>query len=251
MKLKTTFQGNQATIIGTAAEIAELLTKVRHVAPHRVIERKEAVKPQGIVFHEPFKPKFNAISQTREEIVKEAIADVAELLGGMYYKGAVKEHVGSSVDFDDCDDRVDFFINKTKRAVVAKLWLNAVSDYSDKKPQSYATTGIARCAPSDVFNEHVGKAIALRRALGLPVPTKYYEVGGIAPEGKQVGDVANYPSALDGIVKVDIVDGHVRAVRSGKIGVLTSLAERAKVIDDSARNVAPSTPAAKVVYVGE
>lgn len=33
--------------------------------------------------------------------------------------------------------------------------------------------GIAKCGPSDCFNVHIGKAIALRRALGLEVPIEY------------------------------------------------------------------------------
>lgn len=272
MKLKTTINGKQSTVIGTPAEVAEFLDVARKKAIRRAVDAlprpvklgegepvvaqingKVVERKTGpIHVKDAFKPTFNAISQTREEIVKEAIADVAELLKGEYYyyadgyEGIAARYVGTSLYFD-CGDRIDFSINKNKHVVVAKVWVNESTGTASD--EAYATTGIARCAPSDVFNEHVGKAIALRRALGLPVPTKYYEVGDKLPEGNRVGDVAIYTSGIDGESKVNVVEGHVRAVRGGEIGVLTSLAVRAKVIDDSARYVAPSTPAAKVVYV--
>ncbi|MBJ6364178.1 hypothetical protein ACFOQM_23440 [Paenibacillus sp. GCM10012307] len=47
--------------------------------------------------------------------------------------------------------------------------------------------GIAKAAPGDVFNEHIGKAIALHRALGLPVPSEYLNAP--EPEGFRVDDV--------------------------------------------------------------
>lgn len=274
LKLKTTINGKRSTVIGTPAEVAEFLEVARKKAIRRAVDalprpvklgEGEPVMAQingqvverktgPIHVKDAFKPKFNAISQTREEIVKEAITDVAELLKGEYYDedGAVFRHVGGIVDFVIREsDRVNFYVNRKKGVVVANLVIMAVSMFNTKTltPGKVATTGIARCAPSDVFNEHVGKAIALRRALGLPVPAKYYEVGGSAPEGKQVGDVAIYTSGIDGDHVVTVVDGHVSSVRGGEIGVSSSLAIHAKVIDDSARYVAPSTPAAKVVYV--
>ncbi|MGM0815356.1 MAG: hypothetical protein ACQEUO_07510 [Bacillota bacterium] len=44
--------------------------------------------------------------------------------------------------------------------------------------------GIAKCAPNDCFNVHIGKAIALRRALGLVVPSEYLNV----PQPTEVRD---------------------------------------------------------------
>jgi hypothetical protein len=59
----------------------------------------------------------------------------------------------------------DFKINHDKRTVVALL-----RGYETKKV--YAR-GIAKCHPDDCFNAHIGRAIALRRALGLEVPEAY------------------------------------------------------------------------------
>ena len=58
-----------------------------------------------------------------------------------------------------CTD-VDFVINEEKRTVLALI----KGAYC---PKLYGK-GIAKCAPSDVFNVHIGKAIALGRAYGLP-----------------------------------------------------------------------------------
>lgn len=261
MKLKTTIYGKSSTLIGTPEEVAEFLTKVRHKTPQRLADFTTAIKAQKIVFHEPFKPTFEPIAQTREEIINEAIADVAELLKGEFFGlgiGAtelgrkVRKHVGHSVCFGSNDEIANFFVNKRKRVVVAKIYSNHVTN--TQGDGTYIATGIARCAPSDVFNEHVGKAIALRRALGLPVPTKYYEVGGIAPEGKQVGDVVQHGK---GCAEFASYEGEVATLNTRRNNGVdepfayynSPFAKRAKVIDDSARYVATSTPAAKVVYV--
>ncbi|WP_242730232.1 hypothetical protein [Bacillus altitudinis] len=82
-----------------------------------------------------------------------------------------------------CDDfavyTYDFIVNAEKRTVVAlrKLFENG----------RVISKGIAKCAPDDCFNAHIGKAIALRRALGLEVPAEYLNV----PQPKEVraGDI--------------------------------------------------------------
>lgn len=267
MKLKTTIYGKSSTLIGTPDEISALLDAVRRTAKQRAIDSlpriviagerlaSEPAPKEPVHVKNVFKPTFEPVAQTREEIVKEAIADVAELLKGEYYDDdcAVFRHVGALVDFVIHNhDRVEFLVNNKKGVVVAKLLIMESSTFNTKtvKPGEVATTGIARCAPSDVFNEHVGKAIALRRALGLEVPTKYYEVGGIAPEGKQVGDVVLGKSHDNGLAQVRVV-AELWDKTNKTCTPKRHFAKNAKVIDDSARYVAPSTPAAKVVYVGE
>lgn len=60
--------------------------------------------------------------------------------------------------------RAEFVINKDKRTVVA-----LVHEIGFKFAKKILTKGIAKCAPDDVFNADIGKAIALGRALGLDV----------------------------------------------------------------------------------
>lgn len=55
----------------------------------------------------------------------------------------------------------EFVVNTKKRTVVALLKGHETLDL--------ATKGIAKCSPGDVYNEHIGKAIALGRALGKDV----------------------------------------------------------------------------------
>lgn len=276
MKLKTTIYGKSSTLIGTPEEVAEFLEVVRKKAIRRAVDALP--KPTSTAVHQtgfggnvptpkltghslaeqirtaaktiqtpksPFKPTFEPIAQTREEIVKEAIADVADLLGRNFSSRECSVPLGvwfvSDYGRFKVTDELLFNVNKKKRTIHATI-------RNKTYPRNKHATGIARCAPSDVFNEHVGKAIALRRALGLEVPTKYYEVGGIAPEGKQVGDVVRGYSTMLGADE-DCVLAEYPIISKNEVGVRSFFAGHAKVIDDSARYVAPSTPAAKVVYV--
>ncbi|ARV43485.1 hypothetical protein BCV50_00045 [Bacillus subtilis] len=98
----------------------------------------------------------------RDEIVEQAKADVEERIT------------------NNALDRVVYFVpNRTKRTVVALI----KGEYSGKV---YAK-GIAKAAPSDCFNVHIGKAIALRRALCLAVPDEYLNAP--QPTEVRVGDV--------------------------------------------------------------
>lgn len=99
--------------------------------------------------------------QKRDEIVAQAQEDVRVL----YYKDYLVD--------------TDFIVNAEKRTVVA---LRKSKMYGHIKSK-----GIAKCAPNDCFNAHIGKAIALRRALGLEVPEEYLNVP--QPTEVRVGDI--------------------------------------------------------------
>jgi|GEM_PF-4744890 len=60
---------------------------------------------------------------------------------------------------------VEFHVNREKRAVTALLR----GVYSG----TIWAKATAKCAPGDVFHAEIGKAIALYKALGLPVPDEY------------------------------------------------------------------------------
>ena len=61
-------------------------------------------------------------------------------------------------------DKVEFIVNRKNRKVTALI--------KDEDGHVFAK-GIAKCAPDDCFNSHIGRAIALRRALGLGIPLYY------------------------------------------------------------------------------
>ena len=64
---------------------------------------------------------------------------------------------------------VEFIVNKEKRAVTALLYWHSPMMKRNGEPRELKAKAVAKCAPDDVFNEHIGKAIALGRALGLDV----------------------------------------------------------------------------------
>ncbi|MDH5159878.1 hypothetical protein [Heyndrickxia oleronia] len=110
----------------------------------------------------------------RDEIVERAKRDVADrfFLDVDGYNQVIDGHSGHN--------QVEFIVNHEKRTVVALLRLAYV-------PQVISAKGIAKCAPNDCFNSHIGKAIAVRRALGLEVPAEYLNAP--QPAEVRVGDV--------------------------------------------------------------
>ena len=62
-------------------------------------------------------------------------------------------------------DKVEFIVNRKNREVTALI--------KDADGHVFAK-GIAKCSPEDRFNAHIGRAIALRRALGVGVQLYKY-----------------------------------------------------------------------------
>jgi len=122
----------------------------------------------------------NPRQRTRDEIVAKAKSDVEEL---MYLAG-----IGNSTPSTKISGSltVKFQVNNDKRTVVALLFRKNIATTEVR------WRGIAKCAPNDVFNAHIGKAIALRRALGLKVPTEYTNAP--QPTEARVGDVVQVTS---------------------------------------------------------
>lgn len=145
----------------------------------RVTELERAKLP--IVVFAPKRPK------TRDEIVEMAKEDVAEL--ALRYQSSSNTSIGRSFWPEGCEkyglmptNFVEFVVNREKRTVVALI------RYLESKSVKYRE--VAKCAPDDCFNAHIGKAIALRRALGLTVPSEYYEAP--QPTEIHVGDVITW-----------------------------------------------------------
>lgn len=121
---------------------------------------------------------------TRDEIVQRAKDDMATLevtsissIDGTWrgfwpHKGGITTYIPMH--------RVEYVIDAEKRTVVALVTYESRVCYR----------GIAKCAPGDVFNAHIGKAIALRRALKLPVPTEYTSAP--QPVEPRVGNVVHF-----------------------------------------------------------
>ncbi|BDH62150.1 hypothetical protein MTP04_22800 [Lysinibacillus sp. PLM2] len=146
-------------------------------------------KPQYVDVYELIKQKPTP-NQKRAEIIEKAKKFVEKTLAhGRSNNRTVR--VGNSTYRSNFYD-VDFFVKGNKVTAVV-YWL-AMNKIRVEKPSH---VGRSQCNPSDVFNEHIGKAIALGRALGLDVsefeqavqPTEI--VVGMVAKGKVTGRIYN------------------------------------------------------------
>lgn len=117
--------------------------------------------------------------QQRDEIIEKAKRDVAELEARL--RGDNNRSFGAYVQF---------FIVSKKRRVIAFIRVKSRFQSVNDKTLS---KGIAKCHPDDCFNVHIGKAIALRRALGLEVTDEYLNAP--QPTEVRVGDIVKYRNA--------------------------------------------------------
>jgi hypothetical protein len=140
---------------------AECQPKITYAVDFTALaEAFEANKPQSFT---PTKLTPLTPQDVRDSIVEQAKRDVAEL-----------EHEQRANLL-----RMKYVVNAEKRTVVC---------LAERFDLGYIRAkGIAKCAPSDCFNAHIGKAISLRRALGLEVPTEYLTAP--QPTEVRVGDV--------------------------------------------------------------
>jgi hypothetical protein len=115
-----------------------------------------------------------AIEQAKQDV--ERLMKTPITMGVRNFKGQRESFYPKS---HGSTDKVEFVVNREKRTVVALI------KYMNEN-RAWAR-GVAKCDPTDVFNEHIGKAIALRRAFGLEIPSEYIH----APEPTEirVGDV--------------------------------------------------------------
>ncbi|MGB9945300.1 hypothetical protein ACO0DA_20160 [Bacillus subtilis] len=156
----------------------------------------------------------------RDEIVEQAKADVEELSN---YGNEVR-YKPDMWSFAMCD--VEFVVNRDKRTVVALL--------RGVRTRYVFARGIAKAAPSDCFNVHIGKAIALRRALGSAVPDEYLNAP--QPTEVRVGDVVEFQSVYKAVERALVVSDD-ESTGEGKIALGSAYADIAKIIDDSREEV--------------
>lgn len=103
-------------------------------------------------------------NQQRKSIIDEAkefVEDVTLRMKQYGHGNKLGKHGEITTDARGWILKAEFVVNPEKRTVVALLRLYYKNDIVVK--------GIAKCAPDDVFNADIGKAIALGRALGLDV----------------------------------------------------------------------------------
>jgi hypothetical protein len=116
--------------------------------------------------------------KTRDDIIEMAKRDI-EALKTTHYPTREKYYIARNLSYNpECD--AEFIINRNKRTVVCLL-------RKRYEKTRIISRGIAKCHPDDCFNAHIGRAIALRRALGLEVPEAYLNAP--QPTEVRVGDI--------------------------------------------------------------
>ncbi|MFF2793501.1 hypothetical protein [Lysinibacillus xylanilyticus] len=111
----------------------------------------------GYYVYELIESKPLTPNQQRAVIIEKAkqfIEDSKDVTGGCTGRKGYKHNLTGYAD-------AEFVVNTEKRTIVCLLKRQLGREILGK--------GIAKCNPSDVFNEHIGKAISLGRALGLDV----------------------------------------------------------------------------------
>ncbi|WP_439931103.1 hypothetical protein ACSTTP_06895 [Bacillus velezensis] len=164
----------------------------------------------------------------RDEIVEQAKADVEKLIEDA---GSICPVYYGNYTMRECTNRVEFVVNREKRTVVALVFGKSQRVRSELREK-----GIAKAAPDDCFNVHIGKAIAIRRALGLAVPDEYLNAP--QPTEVRVGDVI-MPSVLKKNTPRKVVATDVEVDAIANVCCLDSImaTNNATIIDDSREEV--------------
>lgn len=153
--------------------LEQLMEEIHHVAynegyeaGHAVGKQEsiEGVRPLTTMFDELFeKPK--SANEQRAELIQKAKDFVEAMKCG---EGNVFDKVGRL-------SRLEFYRKNNRVTCVINPWDN----YSKR------STGRATCSQGDVFNEHIGQAIAFAKAKNISIPVEFLEA--VQPDEVVVG----------------------------------------------------------------
>lgn len=150
----------------TVATLAQQVQDVQAKVDEMLQQSKPSVEKNAYGFEKPGEvtgeigaERTHISTSTPNELRKLIIEKAKRFVEGC--KNDRGYYAGLDRNFTPYVCSVEFVVNTKKRTVVA-----LVKGFRSCKV--YAR-GIAKCMPVDVFNEHIGKAIALGRALGLDV----------------------------------------------------------------------------------
>lgn len=132
-------------------------------------------------------------NQRRKAVIDRAKAFVADVEKGALCSTGINATLGDgNFTYQHYTTKTQYHVNKENR-VVTVLAKGADSGRLLGK-------AIARCAPGDVFNEHIGKAIALAKAYGLACPKEFTD----APQPEiAVGQVVkDYKDYVDVVIEI-------------------------------------------------
>lgn len=205
------------------SEIEELRSRVS-LLEHKVAELEGKVTETVIdfdVLEDVLSTSLAQPNELRKQIIEKAKKFVEDVEREVTPHRCVdkkekRKPVGNSL-YRAWYTKFNFHVNKEKRTVTALVHYY----YGEgRKPIEVA---IAKCAPGDVFNEHIGKAIALGRAYGLDVsdfeqavqPDEYVagqvvklgvrevKIYAVRPTHRTVGDDAGFEYMGEGFTYID------------------------------------------------
>ncbi|MEK3836485.1 hypothetical protein [Paenibacillus sp. FSL R7-0128] len=159
----------RAFIVDNAPAIRAILPDLERgiTAPCIAVSSAGSIKATGVSVSKPL---------TRAQVIAKATADVVELL---QIGRDIYADIAPVSPFHNHCYAVRFNVNRDKRTVTALVNRGIVAE---RVPDAKA---IAKAAPDDVFHAEIGKAIALRRALGLEIPGEYTNAP--KPEKAEIG----------------------------------------------------------------
>lgn len=169
--------------------------------------------------------------QVRDRIVEQAKEDVTALVArgrDAYAYGDVGE---GSYTYCYRFYAASFQVNRDKKAVTALIKTTDGAGMEFGNPQ----VGIAKCSLDDCFNADIGKAIALRRALGLDVPDDYLNAP--QPEEVRVGDYVSLGDPFTRELVSDTDHNSNRHIIGISCAELWHGKGRCSIIDDSREEV--------------
>lgn len=178
----------------------------------------------------PLKPNLALLEEVKKKLGVESVQSVQNQSNNQK-RAAIIEKAKRFVE--DC--RIEyrgfefkFYPNAKKRAVVALVY---------GKGDGYLLyKSIAKCHPHDVFNEHIGKAIALGRALCSDV-SEFEQA--VQPDevviGMEVATTRDYPESVDGPVRkgdvFKIVDSVNDFNKEAQLG--SGISENCRITNDT------------------
>lgn len=205
-----------------AEYVASLEARITRLEQLLLTQEEERVETEEDFVEELVKEPL-----TRDEIIEKAKTDVDHLID--IGKTNCLELPNPNSNAYGFFYNVEFVVDRKKGIVVA-----LVKTMTNRK--EVLCRGISKCSKDDAFNVHIGKAIALNRALELDVPVEYLNVP--QPTEPQAGDEITW---WDGFrFRVTKVDGWYYSFYSYQgnypingLEYKGGIADKCKVIDDS------------------
>lgn len=208
-----------------SAEIIATLTAEVESLKKRVTALELADSPTVTQTETVLVAPVKSPQEIRDEIVERAKADVKALIDS---DGTVllPNSIGSKYV---CIP--EYIVSREKRKVTVVI----LRGWNSGKVRG---VGRAICSANDVFNAYIGRAIALRRALGLEVPAEYLSVP--SPTDVRVGDVVYTACDYGNMTVADKTDIRTKRVSAMAYAMLSANTDYGspRIIDDTREEVA-------------